>query len=671
MDRLNEFKKYIETKINEINESKSFINQSSEIVNNLDTIYNLIINRRYKDIDIDVLSKCLNYIFEIEDAKLMLEKLKEAILIISTIENKEIPQVTTANSYIEEICNLILKKSQKLKEDIFKRKAEVDDAISKYEEYFDLVKDGKIVRHLNETKLKTFFGFLNTTTLDKNAILELTILFSKDSLDYAEKLRNLRMVKEDAIKKDNVARVKEKINKQNKEQLEDAHITEVKFTLTEEEDKIYYQILDIINDLGNDFELTHDALTEILKDDFTIKARTSIYDSTDNKFNLILEDLKFNLIPEFKNNKESIIKIFKYIIGIFNKEYIKPKEQIFISQVEDFNEKEQQEIQRFIEIVQRELTIYNHLDEKEKNMIESIKQLIEDSGDDVIEIDEKFSTNYVKFIELLERFSNLYKDYLENRKNEKEYVTSGLCDDINSCLDSQMLEIRDILRKLNRVYELVTQERNKRNTPAPTIENPNFTPDRKTLFVFLPIARKETYCATIDQEEILKVKKEVMEDVSSGLYNFSVIDYNSFIYSSESNNRNLANHNKNIPTYSDEVKAYRFRKGEARIAYTKLSLSKYNQERIKEAYGVEKADVVLIIGFKDKLTDSSDIYDYFNSRISREINGIRHIFNLFGTDFDEHGFEEACTLIDDSDKICELLYKNPTKRLDINGLGGR
>ncbi len=41
-----------------------------------------------------------------------------------------------------------------------KIKSEADDKISEYEEYFDLIKDGKkIVRHLNENELKRFLNF--------------------------------------------------------------------------------------------------------------------------------------------------------------------------------------------------------------------------------------------------------------------------------------------------------------------------------------------------------------------------------------------------------------------------------------------------------------------------------------------------------------------------------
>ena len=173
---------------------------------------------------------------------------------------------------------------------------------------------------MSDKDLKRFFEFLKKSSLDQNIVLDLTILFCKDSIDYAEKLRKLRDAKEEIVKKDNVAEVKKKIKEQNRVKVEDnnVEVPEVKFTLTEEENAIYSQVLDIMNVLTKDIELNHDTLVDLLNDDFSLESRMSIYDSTDDKFNLILEDLKVNLIPNFENNKNDIMTIFKYIIVFIN-----------------------------------------------------------------------------------------------------------------------------------------------------------------------------------------------------------------------------------------------------------------------------------------------------------------------------------------------------------------
>lgn len=100
-----------------------------------------------------------------------------------------------------------------------------------------------------------------------------------------------------------------------------------------------------MNVLTKDIELNHDTLVDLLNDDFSLESRMSIYDSTDDKFNLILEDLKVNLIPNFENNKNDIMTIFKYIIVLYNKEYRREEEKIeFVSQVADFSEEEKKKL---------------------------------------------------------------------------------------------------------------------------------------------------------------------------------------------------------------------------------------------------------------------------------------------------------------------------------------
>lgn len=425
-------------------------------------------------------------------------------------------------------------------------------------------------------------------------------------------------------------------------------------------------MLEIMNILTNDIELSHDALVDVLSDDYSLETRKSIYDSTDDKFNLILEDLKVNLIPHFKDNKDDVISIFKYIIELFNDEYKKQEEVEFVSQVEDFSEEEKKEIEKYLEIASRELEYYNSLDEKDKDMIKSIRTLIAEDSENKIEISPKFSLNYVKYYDLIEKFNSAYEEYLKYRGMEREFIELGDEEAMNSCLVSQMIEIRDILRRLNKQYELLNskEDNNDKTNDASVISQ--FTPDRKTLFVFLPLS-DGNYSIVDDQQEIFGVRKEAMHDVAEGLYGISRNDFYTYISNPGTNNRALAP-DKKIPDYSKEVKPHRFRKGDARFAYTKLSLSAGNQEKIRETYGVEKADVLLIIGCSAKISGSGDVYTEFNSRIAKEIGNIRYVFNLFSTDFDDASFKAAAELIDDSDKYCERLYKDPFKKFDDESL---
>ena len=368
MDSLNEFKKYIEMQINNIAENGKLIEQSQNLVNKLENLYVLLATGNYSNIDLNNFKDCLNFIFEGEDVNLIIEKINQSITIVNDNIFAAAPQRPVAEEHLNKINALVLKNIEKLKENIMKIKAEVDDKVFDYREYSDLIKDGQIVRHLSDKDLKKFFDFLKQSSLDQNVVLDLTVLFCKDSIDYAENLRKLRIAKEEAVKKDNVAKVKEQIKKQNKVEIEETNVevSEVRLTLTPEENEIYYRILEIMNILTNNIELNHDTLVDLLNDDFSLEDRKSIYDSTEDKFNLVLEDLKVNLIPNFENNKDDVMTIFRYIIVLFNEEYKKEEEIEFVSQIADFSEEEKKEIEKYLEVVNREFEYYSGLDKKIK-----------------------------------------------------------------------------------------------------------------------------------------------------------------------------------------------------------------------------------------------------------------------------------------------------------------
>lgn len=669
MDDLNVLKKYIGEKIKSIEENNKLIEQKQQQVAKLEKIYSPLISGNYANIDKNYLRDCFGFIFEDEDVNLIIERIYQSITIVSDDRFAKEPQKPVAEEYLNKINTLLLTNIEKLKENIMKIKSEADDKISEYEEYFDLIKDGKIVRHLNENELKRFFKFLNESSLDKKVILSLTVLFSKDSLDYAENLRKLKIVREETVKKDNVAKVKEQIKQQNRNKVEEpkTEVAEVEFALTSKENEIYYKMLEIMNILTNDIELSHDALVDILSDDYSLETRKSIYDSTDDKFNLILEDLKVNLIPNFKDNKDDIISIFKYIIDLFNEEYKKQEEVEFVSQVEDFSEEEKKEIEKYLEIANRELEYYDSLDKKDKDMIESIRTVIAEDSENKIEISPKFSLNYVKYFDLIDKFNSAYEEYLKYRGMEREFIELGDEEAMNSCLVSQMIEIRDILRRLNKQYELLNnkEDNNDKTNDASVINH--YTPDRKTLFVFLPLS-DGNYSIVDDQQEIFKTLKKTMSSVAKGLYAPSVTGFDLYI-SGQGKKSDKVKPDDDIPGYRDEVSPYQYKHGAARITYARIPISASNQEKIKEAYGVEKADVLLIIECSTKMNDSSKgVYNDVNRRIAKEIGNIRYVFNLFSTDFDDASFKAAAELIDDSDKYCERLYKDPFKKLDDESL---
>ena len=159
-----------------------------------------------------------------------------------------------------------------------------------------------------------------------------------------------------------------------------------------------------------------------------------------------------------------------------------------------------------------------------------------------------------------------------------------------------------------------------------------------------------------------------MPSVAKGLYAPSVTGFDLYI-GSQGEKSVKVTPDRDIPGYRDEIDPHRYKHGTARITYDRIPISASNQEKIKEAYGVEKADVLLIIECSTKMNDSSKgTYNAVNRRIAKEIDSIRYVFNLFSTDFDDASFKAAAELIDDSDKYCERLYKDPFKKLDDESL---
>lgn len=664
MDSLNEFKKYIEAQIKAVNAENSNIEKYRKLESNLDLVCLMIENGESERIDKNILKECLDFVYDKEKSESVFKKLKEAIeLLEKKKENPHfplyIPQLSESVELLSNTKNDLEAAYDKLSIYIDKKITDISSKNSKYEEYINLVKDGSIVRHLNEEELQKLFIFLEETSLSRETILELTLTFTRDSLDYAEKLRKLKNAKEVAVKKKKATQIKEKIEEKNRREVKKTSEIIKPITLTEEEKAIYSEILNIVGELEKNINLTHDALADLLIGDYTLESRISNYDSTDNKFNLILEDLKTNLIPNFNNNKEEIIVIFKHIIHLFDEEYKKEKEEVpFISQIPEFTEQEIKEIEKYLSLAGIELETYNKFSDTDKNMISSMEELIK-NDDTEIEASSKFSFEYVIRLSLLRKLHQLCKDYLENRKDEKEYVKEGLQEDINSQLTSQMEEIREIITALNKTEKQMKDELDEEDE---IIEQ--YEPNRKTVVIFLPL-HDGNYSIVNDQTKILEGhNKEAAKSLRNGLYEITRRDFYTYISSSKAKDRNIKNNDHNNKGLTAEVKPYRFRKNNVRFAYTKLSLTPNNQKKIKEAYNLDNADVLLILGCSEKQGNSNDIYRNINNRIVSEIENIRYIFNLFGKDFDDASFKEATTLIDDSDKYCERLYKDPSKKID-------
>lgn len=603
------------------------------------------------------LEKVLSFIYPNEDITNKVNKIMEAISIINLFNDDNIPQVEAAKRYLKELKQVILGASRTLEIKIYKLNLGSNNKLDDYYEYLSLIKDDKIVRHLNKDELNRFFIFLNNTNLDESIKYNLTLLFSEDSISYAEQLRKLNQRKQEIIIGENAARIQKVIDEDNKVEKDNYDNNQDNFSLSADELDIYNKIMFVIDNYEKDKTLVHDSLVDLLDGDYSLDTRLKVYDSSLDKLNLILEDLKENLLPNFKEHRNEIMIIFNYILEIFNQEHNKEEQFQFVSQVDDFTQVEKEEIEKYLSLGELEFKVYDKLNEVDKNMIHSILELIKSGDIAAAGISEKFSVNYVMCLELFRKLKESFDEYLEYRTNEKEYVKEGLQDDINSCLNSQKADILSLITRLKREYEVLTAERNIIDEPLEEqVNNDN------SIIVFLPL-EDGNYCIYDDQKIILKEQKSVMNNIVSILHNLKRYEF----YQSKDilGSRELQpSSERKIPDYTKEVKAYRNRSGDGRVAYVKLSVSAKNKEILSEAYGIDNPSVLLIIGCREKLNDSDRVPVYFNSRIAREITNIRHVFDLFSSDFDSSSKSEAFSLIDDTYAIYDKLSKDPEVLLE-------
>lgn len=149
-----------------------------------------------------------------------------------------------------------------------------------------------------------------------------------------------------------------------------------------------------------------------------------------------------------------------------------------------------------------------------------------------------------------------------------------------------------------------------------------------------------------DVDEINKNKNSSLKHIVAGLNKFytrSLID----IKQSADSPKTIKS-TDNIADYSEELKPYRIRHSDVRIAYVQIPLTKNNKEMLKKIYNIkEDFNIILVIGIALK-NAKLKIYDDINRRIAKEIAKIRKIRDIFAHDLDENTLKIAIKMISDS-----------------------
>ena len=607
----------------------------------------------------------LSYIYNVNITN-ELKKFQEAIHLSEFFEMDEIVQIKKAKEYLEDLKKKMQKHSSGLEISIYKGERHLNNNIKKYQKYLLLIDEKGLKTHLDKQELAEFFEFLRNSPLEKRVIYELIIEFSKSNIDYYQNLKILEATKVAKTTKDNSRRVKQKIQRNNIVKSEFVPVEEnsvlppIPLYFTNEELEIINKINNVIVELEKDNELHQkDALSELLEGDYELSTREKIYSSNQNIWNTILNDLKYNLIPNINQQKDKIIKIYRFVIDKYEQEYVvaKEKENIvpFTSNIADFSEEEEKEIQTYIELAEIELNYYDNLPITEKNLIRSIEELLK--GNEIQNLNDlqaDYSQAYVECLNYFRILKEKYNDYKEWRNYEEEFVKEGSNCDV--LITDLMTEIRNTIVLLKETYNILMQERYKEQETENITNNYDNQQRKKNLILFLPSQNGEYYIQK-EQESILSTSKETMKDVASIIKQIFALDFEEYKKAKVKQIKKLKC-NKNY--IEEELNPHRIRRNEARVVYITPSITSKNKKILQENFDLnDNFRILLFVGVGNKESSDDEAYRYFNSQLEVGLNTIRQIKSILGNDFtnDTYAFIEKITA--DSIDICNHIIAEP------------
>ena len=304
------------------------------------------------------------------------------------------------------------------------------------------------------------------------------------------------------------------------------------------------------------------------------------------------------------------------------------------------------DINNFITNFSKYLGMYTKMSDKEKNLFSSMCQLIKEECDEEVLLsylstfNEKITLNDIKVISKL---LNLLKI-----KNElEEYIKLTEIIDEEDLLQEEFNFILNKIKDIDVVKKDIENQASKSSVDEEIDQENDFSEDfelsdSKNLLIFLQ-SDKGSYLKQ-DVDEINKTKNSSLKYMIAGLNNFytkSLIDIKQSVGSPKT-----IKPSDNIVDYSEELKPYRMRHSDVRIAYIQVPLTKNNKEMFKKFYNIkEDFNIILVIGIFLK---NPKTYDDINRRIAKEIIKIRKIREIFAHDLDENTFKIAVKLVSDS-----------------------
>lgn len=558
------------------------------------------------------------------------------------------PQIIEANKYykiiFEKLNNLL--KTLEIQVYKLKRKSEESQAlISVYENYLTLFDTNGIKKNLELEELNAFFEFLKNSTLDKEVILNLITEFSKFNIVCQvnkQKLKISSIIREIDIK---ASEVTKEISEEVPSTAELKSEGEIfKGNLTQEEERIFNKIKVIISELKG---VTGDSsLLELLDDEFTINGRKEIYEvAGQDKWKLIYDDITQNLLPNLGSNKESILAIFEYIINTYTgKKEKQPESPNLDIKYDDILLKEETRINKYLELSKKSRFIYESYDEDKQKLIDIAYSYLQ-KGDEIglksLQLD--ISLTDIVFMKNLDKMKSLISDWkMLIGLTYKEIISYGI-DEYKESIKETSDSIVSILNNLDGDYEKIKSD-GVVKTPEEPVVNSN---DQENYVIFL----NDENGIPIVFDTIKKISaNDNLGDICRSINNIVNVNYFEF----------MEKYTTSTVKPIRDPQMYKVRRGKSRVAFIQVPISSKNREKISKKFENNKRfNLVLVVDFGFKYSDSKNqsVYDEFNRIYDINIKQIIQMFNLFGKDFNDQGFEEAQKMLMDGIETVKEIEK--------------
>lgn len=611
-------------------------------------------------IDLDLIKKLFDEVYLPEIATLNLIVFKDIIKLKDYLNlYQDELQIQTCLKYLEEFKGLFLNKINVLEINLSDTDLDIDNKINLYKTFLTYFEDNNLVRPLTSKELEILLENIVNSNLDLELISNIITNITISNIDLYQKqglIKNNEKIL--AIRKNSsrISKLIEETVEENKETEEIEKIEEIE--LTQEKQELYNQVLEIYSILKKEkFNIGLDALELIKKDDFTLdNLRKDLYSQNinlGNRWAIIYYDLEVNLLNNFKEHKEEISIVFKYIIELFKTNFLSTEE--WFNNIVKFNQDE-------ISLIQEFIIDYDELSENDINLLDSMNELILVSGQDAIK-GYKYTYEeylyYFKIGELKKLYTSYEEKIEEDVENEKE-LFSVLSFEINSLIN----DIKNLLLEIKKCQEVLENLEEQEDNLIENYELPYVN-----LLIFLPFENKtipETLESEIDaikknyQENADEFISQNLNSLEKWILPFEFKDIKKVSKMGKKSKNGKLEDNGNKPKFAKyDVFRYKRKIGKSsRLSYMIISINEKNKEILKKEFNLENLDqLCLVLNLDASLGKEKDYVKRTYDILVSEEDKIKYIKDIFENEFTKESFEIAKSLIKTSMDIYDTLKK--------------